>query len=78
MGLLGYIKRHDLGQVGSYNLWLFSLDLRFNIEDLVFQLRIKGICFANLNYIEERWPPEPKVGGSSPSWRTKLSYLKTV
>ena len=24
----------------------------------------------------ERWPPEPKVGGSSPCWRTSSNLLK--
>ena len=25
-----------------------------------------------------RWPPEPRVGGSSPSWRTSVTSLKTI
>ena len=39
------------------------------IETLITNLLVQRI---------ERWPPEPEVGGSSLSWRTRLNFNKNI
>jgi len=78
---IGYFLRHNWAHWEKVRIYFFVIlfllvTLRFYIsKQFSFQLLKNNKWFVNLSYLE-RWPPEPKAVGSSPSWRTRLNSIE--